>query len=454
MKPDEKENKKELIRKSLNYSILDAIFYAVMVGFGESFFPAFAVFLKANNVQLGILGSLPQTLGSFAQFFHNKLTGYFRSRKKFVCSSVLLMALMYIPITLVYYTGRSKIFHLILFVSLYWILGMVINPAWTSWIGDLVAEGTRGAFFSRRNRLGGLASFMSIMAAGIILQFFSRSSDNKFTGFAIIFALALIARIFSFIFLTKKYEPEYEIRTKAPFSFLQYLKEARKRNHGLLILYLCSMNFCVFLSAPFFAPYMLKDLNLAYLNFTIINATIIISKYIFLPVWGNAADRFGTKKILSLAGFLIPVSPLLWIISDKFIYLIIIQVFAGFAWAGFDTGSFNFILDSTSSQKRSTCVAYYNVINGITILAGGLLGGLIVKYNSVFVTKYFLVFIISTVLRYLTSFIFIPKLKEVRQVENIAYPKLLLTLITTMPSLGLTLKPAVFEKDSDKTGAP
>lgn len=46
------------IKKSLKCSILDGTFYSIMIGSGESFFFAFAVFLKANNIQLGLLGSL------------------------------------------------------------------------------------------------------------------------------------------------------------------------------------------------------------------------------------------------------------------------------------------------------------------------------------------------------------------------------------------------------------
>src|SRR3989339_2065867 len=86
--------KKEAIRKSLRYSILDGTFYSLMVGFGESFFSAFAVFLKANNMQLGLLGSLPQALGSLSQLVSNRLIWLFNSRKKFVCTSALLEGLM------------------------------------------------------------------------------------------------------------------------------------------------------------------------------------------------------------------------------------------------------------------------------------------------------------------------------------------------------------------------
>jgi hypothetical protein len=55
---------KDIIRKSLKYSVTDGGFHAAMLGCGESFFVAFAVFLKASNIQIGLLGSLPLLIGS------------------------------------------------------------------------------------------------------------------------------------------------------------------------------------------------------------------------------------------------------------------------------------------------------------------------------------------------------------------------------------------------------
>lgn len=437
---------KDLIKKSLKYSVLDGTFYSMMVGFGESFFSAFAVFLKANNIQLGLLGSLPLALGSISQLFSNKLIKLLNSRKRLVTISALLEGLIYIPITLVFFFGDFRVFHLILFSCIYWILGTILGPAWSSWMGDLVNEKERGSYFGRRNRITGLTLFFSTLAAGFILQKFTDGTTTQYIGFVIIFTIALFSRVISFIYLTKKYEPEYEIVPEAQFSFISFIKQARFRNYGLFVIYLCFMNFSVFLAGPFFAAYMLYDLKLDYMTFTIINATALIIKYISMPIWGKASDSYGTIKVLSLTGFLMPLVPLLWLFSKDVLYLIIIQVYSGFVWAGFEISSSNFIFDTTSPQKRATCVAYYNVLNGAGIFLGAMLGGLIIKYNHLFWSKYLLVFLMSSVLRSIASFVFIPKIKEVREVKHIPYHKLLLNVITTMPTMGLIHNPIVTRK--------
>ena len=43
------------VRKSLRYSVFDGGFSAAMIGFGESFFVAYALFLKATTLQVALL---------------------------------------------------------------------------------------------------------------------------------------------------------------------------------------------------------------------------------------------------------------------------------------------------------------------------------------------------------------------------------------------------------------
>jgi len=425
------------IRKSLRYSIIDGSFSSSMIGFGESFFIAFALFLGANNLQVGLMSSLPQALGSLLQLLSNRFIKLFKSRKSLVSTAALFQGLLYIPITLVFFFGSFKIYHLIFFLCLYWMCGMILSPAWNSWIGDLTDEKERGMYFGRRNKITGLASFASFMMAGYILKLFSDGEFSQYSGFVVIFLLALVSRIISFTFLRKKYEPAFEVAKEAEFSFTDFVKQARFRNFGLFVIYLSTMNFSVYLAAPFFTPYMLNDLQFDYWTYTIVIGTAIIVKPFTMPAWGKASDRFGPRKILGLTGFLMPLVPILWLFSKNVYYLVIIQIYSGFIWGGFEISSFNFIFNSTTSQKRATCIAYYNIINGFALLVGAMTGGLIVRYNDVFWSPYLLVFVISFILRVTTSLMFIPKIREVRPIEAVPYPKLFLKVISTMPTAGL-----------------
>jgi len=426
------------IRSSLIYSMVDGAFSAAMIGFGESFLVAYGLFLKATTFQIGLLSSLPQALGSLLQVFSNWLIRGLASRKRLVVSAALLQGLMFIPVILVFFFGQFRIWYLILLVSLYWAFGMILSPAWNSWMGDLVVEGRRGDYFGKRSKISGATTFAALLIAGDLLHLYDGSGINRqYVGFVVIFILALMSRMASVLYLSKKYEPPYAIPREAEFGFLEFLKQARYRNYGLFVLYLGLMNFSVFVSAPFFTPYMLQDLQMSYLNFTVITAAAIIAKVLSLSVWGRAVDRFGAKRVLSLTGALMPLVPLLWLASSNILWLIIIQVYSGFVWGGFEISSFNFIFDTTSPQKRTTCVAYYNLINGLALISGAMLGSTIVRLNDVFFSKYLLVFLLSGLLRFGASLIFLPKLKEVRMVETIGYSRLFLKVVTSMPTEGL-----------------
>jgi MFS family permease len=424
------------VRKSLRYSIFDGAFAASMIGFGESFFVAFGLFLKATTLQVGLLSSLPQALGSMLQFFSNGLIRTFGSRKRLVVTAALLQGLMYVPVALVFFLGEFRVRHLILFACLYWAFGMILGPAWNSWMGDLVSEDRRGAYFGRRSK--------------IILQQHGGSIEKQYTGFVLIFLLALASRMISVLFLSKKYEPTYEVPREAEFGFLEFLRQARFRNYGLFVLYLGLMNFAVFMSAPFFTPYMLQDLRLSYLTFTMVNAAAIIVKMLSMPVWGLAADRFGARRVLSLTGFLMPLVPVLWLLSGDVAWLMTIQAYAGFIWGGFEIASFSFIFDTTTPQKRATCVAYYNMINGLALISGALLGSAIARMNAVFWSKYLLVFLVSGLLRIVASLFFLPRLREVRSVETIGYSRLFLKVVTSMPTMGLVYGLIPFRKKREQ----
>ena len=417
------------IKKSLFYSIVDGSFWAIMYGFGETYLAAFAIFLRANNIQIGLLTSLPLLLGSISQFFSLKLIDLFRSRKRFVVVSALIQALMWLPIILVFFLNGWSVYFLIVFSIVYWVSGMISAPAWNSWISDLVDPHKRGIYFGKRSKIIGLITLISIVFGGITLDLFKDGMSEQYIGFAVIFLIALFARLVSVFFLNKKYDPGLHIREEDKFSFIAFLKQLRYRNYGLLVIFLTLMNFSVYMAGPFFAAYWLYDLKLSYVAYMIIIVAQFVTRYISLPIWGMLSDTYGTKKILSLTGYLMPVVPFLWLFSTSFYYLILIQFYAGIVWAGFELSSFNFVFDTTTPPKRARCVAYYNVINGVLIFLGVTIGSLIVRYNQLFWTKYYLVFLVSGVLRYAVSIYFLPKLREVRKVSDITYNKIFFKLV-------------------------
>lgn len=424
----ESENSPQISR-SLKYSLIDGFFWSVMVGCGESFFAAFGVFLNAGNFIIGLLGSLPMTLGSIAQLGTKKLLTFTSSRKNIVCLGVVLQALMYIPITAIFFAQQYAPPIFLFLVCLYHILGMIFTPAWNSWMGDLVDTKIRGAYFGKRNLINGFASFIAMLIAGFILQRYT-SHNAQYTGFVVIFTVALLSRLASFVALSKKFEPDWDFRDESTQSFLDFLKKARSTNFGLLSSYLSVMSFAVYLSVPYFAPFMLREIKLTYATYTLVLAAAVIAKCFSMPIWGKIVDRYGGRKVLSICAWGLPMSTLLWVFSHNIWYLIAIQLYSGWCWAGYEIAAFSLMYDNTSRQNRATLISYYNVMNGIAIIMGSLIGGIIVHYSHFLNSKYLLIFAISGLARAFVSLRLLKSIQEIRSVEKISSRGLILRMIS------------------------
>lgn len=416
---------KESVRKrSLEYSIRDGLAWSVNSGLGASYITPYALALNANAIQVGLLTSVPTLAASLSELKTPQLMQKM-SRKRIVTSCALLQALTWIPISLVGllfllsgFDGLVAPTLVILFYTGYQLLGSLATPAWSSWMGDLVPEGERGRFFGRRNTIIGLSGILAMLAGGFFLNAFSR--EEVLLGFLTLFLLAMVARLTSWYFLTQQYEPKFQYREEYYFSFSSFIRRAKDNNFGRFTLYIAFMTTAVYFAAPFFSVYMLQELKFSYLTFVIITLSSSLTHVIFMPLWGRFSDRHGNLISLRIAGLLIPLIPLLWLLSSDPIYLVLVEAFGGFAWAGFDLASVNFIYDAVSRQRMGLCFAYFGVLNGVGTFAGATLGGLFATYCRVgFTSVFLLIFLLSGVSRLAVSAVMLPRIKEVRKVAPV-----------------------------------
>jgi sugar phosphate permease len=162
---------------SLRFAIYDGFFYSLMVGFGETYISAYAIFLGAQNTELGVLSAFPPFLAGMAQLFTVRLMRLYASRRKLLCTLVFLQALFILPVCFSHLLPWLQVELYILFVTLFMIAGSVGGPVWNSWIGDLVEPSKRGKYFGLRNRVVTIGTFMSMVAAGFTLNYFKNRGD-------------------------------------------------------------------------------------------------------------------------------------------------------------------------------------------------------------------------------------------------------------------------------------
>lgn len=427
-------------KKSLRYSIYDANAYSVMYGFGETYITPFAVALKATAQQIGFLSSIPTLLSSFFQLYAGKVTDRLKNRKKITLISVFLQAIVFLPLLLIpFMIDRHNILMLTILFSLYWIFGQFAGPAWSSWMGDLVDEKERGAYFGKRNRTAGFVSFISVFIAGALLSLFSRI--DVFWGFAILFAIAMVARLVSMYYLNKMYEPAYKPEKGVDFSFKDYFKRLPKSNYGTFVIYYSLLTLATQIAAPFFVVFMLRDLHFSYLTYTILISVSSASTFLSMVYWGKNSDKFGNKKILMICGIIVSIVPALWLVSYSVYYLVFVQIISGFAWAGFNLAAFNFLFDNVKPENRTKCVAYQNVLFGLCVFLGTTIGGLLTKIvptPAFLISNIEILFVVSTIARLAASIVYLPRIKEAMPVTDVDTGVLFWNLVAVRPIKGLT----------------
>lgn len=423
-------------KKSLDISLYKGLFGCLTTGLTQEFFTPFILFLGAGARHVGILNGTVNMFSALIQLFSAEIVEKFRSRKKMVSAFILVQMIALAVIVALSVTGRIHYWIFISLAVVFIAAGTVFHPAWLSFLCDLVEVGNRGNYFGWRSRTLGLISVTAMIVAGLILH--GMEKTNLLYGFCLLFGLGLLSRVFSFLSLQRMQEPSLTYNKEDVFSFLQFFLRLKKSNFAKFVIFVAAMNFSVNLAAPYFAVFMLKDLSFNYLVYATITIAAPLTLYLTVYRWGRHADKVGNLKIMRLTSRMFALIPLLWIVYQAPWYLVLVEMFSGFLWAGFNLCAANFIYDAASPAKRTRCIAYFNVVNGFAVSCGALLGGFMVRYlPSLSGHKILMLFLISSVFRMVVSLSLPRMLKEVRHVEHIKSLDLFFSMIRLRPILGI-----------------
>jgi MFS family permease len=399
------------VTRSLNHAITDGRWWSVMVGFGESFIGAFGQFLGASAFMQGMLSTIPQFVSSIATLLSHHVTAFLKSRKRMVLVLATLQAITWLGMLFLSYWFNSVVI-LIIFATLYFVFGAMASPTWSSWMGDLVPEERRGAYFGLRNRKMGLWLLVSTLIASFMLSYLT--SWNQFYVFAILFTIAFLARLISVVYLSLMYEPHVELKK---FPWLSPKEYFLKSSDNLL--HFTGANsflmFGVFIASPFIIALYFQVFKFTLAQYAIIVVASTLANVVTIQLWGKKSDEFGPSVILKTSTFIICTLPIFWLLaiqfpSMSFGLVIIAEILSGLGWAAYNLASSNFLYDNASNEYRIVLFSYHNVFRGISILIGTLFGAFLISLMSGILI---LAIIVSFVCR-LSAIIGFMGLKEVK----------------------------------------
>ncbi|MBI4141432.1 MFS transporter [Candidatus Woesearchaeota archaeon] len=415
--------------------------WAIFDAFTSAFLVAFALLFGASNFVIGLLGATPYISALLIEIPGAKLAEYF-SRKKIYATATGISRLFWILIILIpYFFSQNPLLFLVIFFTLIKITELASDPAWTSLAADIVPAKHRGAYFGKRNMLIGIAGMTAAVIAGYYLDIFPK---HNYTGFSTLFATGIIFGLTATWLVSKIKEPKnIDHNHHTIKEFFTIKGEFKKFCTFAFFFY-----FAVMLASPFFAVYLLKNLNLSYTNFMLASAISTIARIAAQSRIGKLTDKYGDKQIgmISILGTAIVPFIFIFVTPQTMWLLIPAQIISGIMWAGADIIIFNLLLDLTEPQKRATHVATYAMLISVPNIIAPLIGGAIADYATLWILNGIpLLFFISFILR-LSSSILLHRIKEPRAKKEYTLKHILHSVLRLHPSRGLEYRIRILSK--------
>ena len=412
------------LRKTLRRSQQEGVAASTMTAVSDNFCNAYALFLNASLGQMSWVTGLPQLFGSLMQLLSIWLASHF-SRKQFIVLCAALQAVVVAAMgALAAWRPEHAVWLFIALAALYHGFINLIQPHWRAWMGSIVPERRRGSFFAARTRLTMISSLSVFFIGGGILTF----TDNRgltWVGFSLLFAIATMGRFVSAWLLWQMHDPDPRPTEQRHFrqtlsNFREAWKDKTFRQYSLFVAIMQAM---ASISAPYFSVYMLHDLQFSYFEFVLSSVASVLSQFITLRFWGQFSDQFGNRLVMVLTSCMLPLSPLLWLVSGNLAYILVIQVFAGFAWSGYTLSTANYLYDIRPFRSDfATYAALQASLSAALVFIGAMTGGYIAVHATEFLTwsggtdwfstPIYLVFLVSAILRALIALWFIPRAVE------------------------------------------
>lgn len=432
--PEQREKSKRNINR-------EGMAYSMMAGFGDTYVPAALVSIGASNFAVGLLASLPQLFGAFLQFLSLSVLRVMKSRKKMVIAGSLIQALSWLIIAgLVLWAENLAQDAIIIIFSLGFGASTLVNPAWSSWVADIIDQKERARFFADRNRIMQIVLFVTVFFAGMAISQMQVLFGASL-AFSVIFAFAFITRLASVFFHMETEDVPYDPIKATEIRLRHLILLPSYKNELWFLTFVATMGFGVQFASPFFTPYMLNNLGMdvwALGALTTINIVSMVASYRY---WGEMIDKYGNRTALIATSFAVPFVPLLWLLSSDFWALALFQAFSGFAWAGYNLSVFNTALSMVSRELRLSFISKYNAANMLASAAGAFCGGAFLAtfrgFSLFGFSDILLVMLISGIMRLVIALAFAPRIVRSRDIANKTIDRsMIIKLVAVYPTQG------------------
>jgi hypothetical protein len=396
------------VRRDLGLSLGDAAGYGLMAGVAEFYLPAFALAVGMAPVLAGLVATAPLLAGGLLQLLAPRAIARAPSLRRWVATCHAIQALALAPLAILALRGGAAAPIVFSSAALYWAAGMGAAAGWTPWMSRLVPARIRCRFLGRRAGVVQGAMLVGLVGAGLALQ----ASHGARTVYAAMFAVAIVARLGSALAIARQGHgispiPRRRMRLRSIPPRLRGSPRAR------VLGYLLAALAATAISGPFLTPYLFVHEHVSYAGYCVFTATIVVVKIAALPIFGRVIARTGVRRVLTTCALAIAPIPLMWAASSAFWWLLVIQLYAGVAWAGFELGMLMTLFDAADDAERTTIQSAFTALQAIGTAAASLVGAAILHAQGGGHVAYEWLFVISSFARLAAAALVVRQLPRV-----------------------------------------
>ena len=419
------------VERSLRASVKEGVAAQAMMGIMDFYTVPFALFIGATTSQIGLLVAVPHLLASLSQLFVVDAVRWASRRRRLLIIGSALQTLTLAPLPWV-----TSVPVLMALLTAYRITGAMLGPAWGSLMSDYLPEHRRGTYFGMRAQMTGLCGMLTLCLCGVLL--------GK-VGFPAVLAAAAAARAISVWYMAQMADMPEHPHPPERFPVRDFVARLRQSNFARFALYVGGITFATQLTSAYFSVHMVRDLGLSYAAYTAVHLAASLTGFLSFPIWGRHADLVGNARVLRLNSVLIPLIPVLWLVSKNPAWLFCVEAFSGFVWAGFNLCAANYLFDAVPAQRRVRALGYFNLLSGVCVFLGAGAGGWLADRLPAFLGwKLNTLFLLSAVLRAAADLFLSRSFTEVRaSVRKTEASELFFSVVGLRPLAGENVEPAI-----------
>jgi MFS family permease len=301
-------------KQTVKLSHFEGGLYALMVASTESFLFYYAVTMNVTSFELAILATLPLALGALSQMFIPKLIA-----DKHLGSSIVWTMLFQVlgVLGILHTVAINYSFDRLLFFScIHFMGGLTSTPLWIDWASKIIPKRNFRKYMAHRSSYTWYLILFFYVALALIGQHF------KNFNIVYIFLIGAIARILSCAVQAYIIRGEFakkiknEAIQKASLPPLESIHEMPADTLKLIwtfIIWTSIFRLSVYISSPFFTPYMMNDLKLSMPQYVILSSIPYFGRALFFNRWGRAGAHHGAFYGIQLSALYISFIPIIWI---------------------------------------------------------------------------------------------------------------------------------------------